>query len=219
MNVVLKAHPAASVSNATYEARMRALERKIRIVVPPGELRRAATIFRLEVDHPDPVGAQSINNTIIDTWMEVAKPPPILKTQLEAKQKRTELHLKETLELIERLEAAHKTPSAAASANDGEAGIAALLQQRDKYIELIGSLSNALAGIVTRDVIVSAPSLPDEASGSERLIAVVAAFVAASIASFAYVLMRHATRHATPETTENLARLAAAFRFRASARN
>ncbi len=182
------------------------------MVATAGETRKSATLFRLEVDHSDPVRAQNIHNSLIDTWVEATKPQPIARARLEEQLQRTEFQLKSVSLLLERFE--KEAPSLISSTSlQGEFATsqANLAKQRDQHIELIASIKQTLIGS-SSDVVLVRPTLPGERSGPKRTSFAIIAALLTGLLLLGFVLMRHFVDTASATTANKLAEIGAALR-------
>src|SRR5262249_32630019 len=104
LGVIASQYPDPNDLNATPEAHVRTLNKKIRISAAAGNARNATTLVTVEVDQADPLRAQKISAAVIDKLLEAAQPGPLKKARLEAQLERAEEQQKSILTLIERLE-------------------------------------------------------------------------------------------------------------------
>jgi hypothetical protein len=159
------------------EARVRYLQKNLTIVdLEPNADRMAPRLFRFEVTHTDPKVAQEISSQLIDAWLATTLPGPAERANLEAELQRIRLSITANSELIQRLqkEAVNLfTPNT--MVGEIATPISTLISKRDASLADVNVIENKLAGI-SRDVIVAAPHLPQEASWpNKRSIAVLSA--------------------------------------------
>jgi hypothetical protein len=158
------------VPGATVEQRRRRLDSERSLSVAPNEVARTSGLFQMQVADTDPARAKAIAAAFLDAWLEATKPTGDKKTQLEQQIARLERELAWTTEAIAQ---ARKDPAAAATTAQG-AGLIVLGSPMTmlvgKYEELVTSLEKTQqeAKGLSRDVILSEPTLPEEPSGPRK---------------------------------------------------
>lgn len=197
----------------TPEARDRAMNSRVRMTTPPGDVRKTANVFRLEVDASSAVKAQAINNALIDTWLDLTKPRPAHKALLDANMERLQAQLKSVNNLIERLEKEAQN-LVLSSSLQGELAtpLTGLLQQRERLLAAIVSTRNELQG-TTRDIILSPPSLPTEPTGAGRSLIAAAVALATGLIALGSVVISYLLRvaRANPSTGDKVREIQSAL--------
>ena len=159
-----------NITGASIEDRRRQLDAKRSLSVAPNEIARTGNLFRMEVTDIDPARARQLNSAFLDAWIEATKPGPDRKAVLDAEIERLQQELKWTLDSIEEVK---KNPAASVSSPLGSgSALATLLDKYDEIGGLLDKLRQQRQG-VSRDAILSDPTMPEEASEPKpwRLIA------------------------------------------------
>jgi hypothetical protein len=161
------------------EQRKRYLQQHLRIV--PTAAGRTPTLYEMQVSHREPVVAKQIANDVLDRWLELSKPRPVRKAQLEADLARYEAQVGELTNLISRLGSESKV-LVYPNTLSGEIAtpIHTLYAKRDEASRTIAKIKEQLAGI-PRDAILVPPSLPTERSSSAGWPALMAAAIGLTI--------------------------------------
>jgi len=161
LNNILTKYP--DLPGATIDEQRERLALRIRFEVSPGETRRTANLFYLRVEDRDPVRAQSISNIALDTLFELVKPRGRDRAVLEERLARFEGELEKSDEVIKRIEV-EATSLIMPNSLQGEVAtsIAGLRDKREKLAEEVSKIRRELRGAPTRDIVLTAPSLPVE---------------------------------------------------------
>ena len=166
-----------------------ALMEAIRFSVPPHLSRKLSPVTVLEVIQPNATQARDLNQYLVDTWLELTKPRPFSRKQIESQLERAEAQLTSVTGVLERLQ--KETPTLVVPGSlQGELAtpLVSLLQQRDSHVQVITNLKNSLTGQTT-DVVIASASLPTEPDHARRkIIAAVAAVVTAIMLGFSLML-------------------------------
>lgn len=173
---------------ASYPLR-EALDRNRRIVVAPGNVEGAAKLFRLEYSDRDPRRAQKINDAFITAWIEAEKAPPDPLSKINADIGRIQLRLASVSELLDEL--LNRVQAAVDANQKNEVAVRArdlLLANHLDFADVV-AVFRKIRG-VSRALVFSEPSLPQEPSWPKRtIVSILAAFAAALIAVI-FVLLR-----------------------------
>lgn len=209
LDVVLKQFP--SPLGVTDRARDE-LAKKIRFGITSSSQKVGSGVIKLEVEDESPARAHDLANALIDAWLATTKPPPESKLELTRKLKLRQDALETVSQLLKRM--AGETTTVIQPNVKYELGTQAvqLLQQRNGYVEAIAATELQLRGL-TRDVVVSPPSLPTEATKPKKSLIAVLAALGSGFALLLWVFMRQAWQNAAqdPETLEKQVRLRAAL--------
>jgi hypothetical protein len=129
-----------------------------------GEPRRTASLFNLLVEDRNPDNAKAVAVTLLNGWLELTKPRPDEKTRITKELQRTKAELQLAEELIQKLQT--EAPRLAGSPQNPSgsfvsalSALTSLLERRDDIMQVIAKAERDLAGM-SRDVILSQPSVP-----------------------------------------------------------
>lgn len=171
------------------DARREALDRNRRIVIAPGNVQGTSNLFRLEYSDRDPRLAQKINEAFISAWIEAAQPPPDAPSKVDADLNRIESRLTTLSHLLDVL--LGRAQATVDANRKNEIAITArdlLLANHLDFADII-AVHRPMQG-VSRAVVFSEPSLPQEPSWPKRtIVSILAAFAAGLIATI-FVLLR-----------------------------
>ena len=175
----------------TIEARRAFLGGHRRIVVAPGELPMTSRLYRLEYSDRDPRVAQKVNSLFVEAWLDSETPTSEKRMMIEAEIARRELEAKSLSQLIDRLQRDAPPPVSQSSLESELVGpILGLIRDRDKNLAAIASLRSSLNG-VPRDVVFSAPDLPEVPSWPKKgIISILAGFIAEMLLLMFVILRR-----------------------------
>jgi LPS O-antigen subunit length determinant protein (WzzB/FepE family) len=207
LDVVLKQFP--SPLGITDSAR-NAMARKLHFSTVSAGSNATTDVTKLEVEDEVPARAQALANAFIDAWLATTKPPPERALELTRKLKLSQEGLDTVNQLLTRM--AGETTKLIQPNVQYELGTQAiqLLQMRNGYADAIAAIKLEMQG-VTRDVVVSPPSLPTEATKPHKSLIAVLAAIGSGFALLLWVFMRQAWRNAAqaPETSKKQAQLRA----------
>jgi hypothetical protein len=175
------------------DARRKALDRYRRIVVAPGDLQRTSKLFRLEYSDRDPRLAQKINAAFISAWIEAAQPLPDAPSKIDANLDRIRPRLTVLSKLLDQL--LNRVQASVDANGKDEIAVRArdlLLANHLDFAEII-ALRKSLNGI-SRTVVFSEPSLPQEPSWPKRAIVSILTAFAAGMIAMIFVLLRAGRR-------------------------
>lgn len=179
------------------DARAKSLDRNRRIVVAPGDVQTTSKLFRLEYSDRDPRVAQKINSAFISSWLAATLPPADNPSTVYDDLARSEARLNEISGLMDQIRTTAKTLAAKVDDVELAATIIDLLQSNLHNFVAIVAWSRSQNG-VSRNVVVSEPSLPEQPVWPNKLaISILTAF-AAGLLALVFVLLRH-RRAGTPE--------------------
>lgn len=176
-------------SEQTSDPLREALDRNRRIVVAPGNVGGAAKLFRLEYSDRDPRRAQKINDAFITAWIEAEKAPPDALSKVNADIGRIQLRLTSLSELLDEL--LNRVQAAVDANQKNEVAVRArdlLLANHLDFADVV-AVVRKMRG-VSRAVVFSEPSLPQEPSWPKRTIVSVLAAFAAALIALIFVLLR-----------------------------
>ncbi|MET4036904.1 MULTISPECIES: Wzz/FepE/Etk N-terminal domain-containing protein [unclassified Bradyrhizobium] len=182
-------------SEQASDARREALDRNRRIVVAPGNVEGAAKLFRLEYSDRDPRRAQKINEAFISAWIEAAKPPPDAPSKVNADISRIQLRLTSLSELLDDLLNRVQAAVDANQKNKNEVAVRArdlLLANHLDFADVVAVLRSMRS--VSRALVISEPSLPQEPSWPKRTIVSILTAFAAGLIALIFVLLRASRR-------------------------
>jgi hypothetical protein len=188
--VLDKVLAAFQVPGDNVEARRQYLDTKRRIVVAPNEIQNSAGLFRLEVLSKDPRAAQGINALFISAWLDSTRPPPNMRSRIEAEIERAQLQTNSISELLERLR--KESPSLLVQNSlQGEIAtpLVALITKRDQNLATIIDLRNQLLGTST-DVVFGPPDLPEASTWPKRGIMTILVVASTALLLFMFVILR-----------------------------
>lgn len=191
--VLDKIVPELGELRGTREARERSLDRNRRIVVAASELSGTSNLYRLEYSDRDPHLAQKINFAFIEAWLEATKPPPEKRSRMQAELERREASLKSVSTLIDRVQKEAASLVAVDKSEELATSIANLIQRSDDNYTAILALRNSLNGL-PRDVVFSAPNLPEEPSWPKIGIISIVSGLAGGLLALTFVMFRAATK-------------------------
>lgn len=147
---------------ATTQAKRRRFNARMRLVVTPGDSRRTASIFYLQVDDRYPERAQKISTRMLDSWLDLVQPRPAAKLLLREQIEANEANIKETDRLAERL---GREAGSLILPNSQQGELATAFQklraERDRLIDVRAKLTKEMVGL-NRDVILTQPDLPTD---------------------------------------------------------
>ncbi|HEV2154873.1 Wzz/FepE/Etk N-terminal domain-containing protein [Bradyrhizobium sp.] len=180
-----------------------ALDRNRRIVVAPGNVEGAAKLFRLEYSDRDPRRAQKINDAFISAWIDAEKPPSDAPSKVNADIGRIQLRLHSVSEvlddLLNRVQAAvDANQKNQNQQNQNEVAVKVrdlILANHLDFADVVAVLRKMRG--VSRAVVFSEPSLPQEPSWPKRAIVSILAAFAAGLIAVIFVLLRASRRIAT----------------------
>jgi hypothetical protein len=176
-------------------------------------------LVRLDVTANTPTAAQTIANSVIDTWLTTTVPPDRERVDLETRLAYAKVALTAVRGLLDRL-----TSESSASLNKtltrGESGISlvAVGELQARYFSEVLTIPRTLQGL-SRDVIVQPPTLPTEPGTKRGLIALLAT-LGSGVALLIWVFARQAWRRAAqdPQSAEKQSRLRRSLGFRSRTR-
>ena len=172
------------------DARAKSLDRNRRIVVAPGDVQTTSKLFRLEYSDRDPRVAQKINSAFISSWLAATLPPADNPSTVYDDLARSEARLNEISGLMDQIRTTAKTLAAKVDDVELAATIIDLLQSNLHNFVAIVAWSRSQNG-VSRNVVVSEPSLPEQPVWPNKLaISILTAF-AAGLLALVFVLLRH----------------------------
>jgi uncharacterized protein involved in exopolysaccharide biosynthesis len=175
-----------------------ALDRNRRIVVAPGNVEGAAKLFRLEYSDRDPRRAQKINDAFISAWIDAEKPPSDAQSKVNADIGRIQLRLASVSEVLDELLNRVQAAVDANQKNPNEVAVKVrdlVLANHLDFAEVVAVLRK-MRGI-SRAVVFSEPSLPQEPSWPKRAIVSILAAFAAGLIAVIFVLLRASRRIST----------------------
>nr|WHW29483.1 hypothetical protein [uncultured bacterium] len=209
LDAVLKQFP--SPMGVTDRARDE-LAKKFRFGTVASGQKLTISVTKLELDDESPERAQNMTNALIDAWLATTKPQPESKRELTQKLKLNQDAADTVSQLLKRM-ASETSPLLQPNVRF-ELGTqsAQLLQMRNKYVEDMAQIELDLRG-KTRDVVVSPPSLPTDATKPRKSLIVVLAILGSGVVMLLWVFMRQAWLNAAqdPEALKKQARLRAAL--------
>lgn len=173
-------------------------------------------LLRLDVTASTSLEAQTIANTVIDTWLKSTAPRAQDQADLEKRLTYAKASLASVSRILDRLAAGGaSTLNKPLTLGDAGASIMAVGDLQARYLAEVLAISRALQGL-SRDVVLQAPTLPTEPiAPKKRLIAVLAA-LSSAFALLLWVFMRQAWRKAAldPDAAEKQAKLLVAMGFK-----
>ena len=152
-------------------------------------------MYRLEYSDRDPRVAQKVNSLFVEAWLDSTRPPPEKRTTIENDIARRDLRAKSVSQLIDRVQK-DATSLVSQGSRDGELAtpISNLIEKHERNLATIARLRNSLNG-VSRDVVFSAPNLPEEPSWPKKgMITIFAGFVTGLLLLMFVILRRFAVR-------------------------
>lgn len=152
------------------------LSSRIRFVGGVGQ-KPGTVVVKLEVDEDSPERAQNLANALIDSWLETTKPKPVGKQELERRLKLTQDALADVSRIIARFTSEVPKLVMPNLQYDLAQPTTQLLRMRNDYVDAIASMELTLKGR-SRDVVASAPTLPDRPSKPKK------AFIAVLVTLF-----------------------------------
>ncbi len=209
LDVVLKQFP--SPMGVTDRARDE-FATKFRFGTVSASQKANTSVTKLEMDDESPVRAQSMANALVDAWLATTKPQPESKLELMRKLKRNQDAVDTVSQLLKRM--ANETTQLLLPNVRYELGTqsAQLLQMKNDYEASISQIELDLRG-KTRDVVVSPPSLPTDATKPQKSLIVVLSVIGSGVVLLLWVFMRQGWMNAAqdPEAIKKQARLRAAL--------
>lgn len=188
----------------TAEWRRRWLDKRRVLSVAPGDSATGAHLFRQVVTDTDPVRAKAINTAFVDAWLNAAQPAPAHKAFVESEIARLEQQLKLIDKYLQQLDkpasgtptttppqSEPRLPTIIAVPADASNGAATLLAKREEATAALARYRQDLLG-VTRDVVLSEPSLPEEPSWPRPEMVTALAVAGAEIVLLILIVIREA---------------------------
>lgn len=215
LDAVLVRLPAGGTAT---DAARDAFSRRLRVSTVTTGPKPGASVAKLEVDDENPERAQAMANALIDSWLEAAKPAPVVKQELERKLKLTQSSLDDVSRIIAGL--TKQAPGQVKPNLQYElaAPVASLLKLRNDYVDSVASLELQLRAASRDFVVASPPTLPNQPASQRKagLNAIVTA-LATGFALLLWLYVRHAWMRAAadPKIREKQLRLRAALGMRA----
>jgi hypothetical protein len=170
------------VPGSTIEDRRRRLDAERSLSVAPNEIARTGSPFRMEVTDQDPPRARQLNAAFLDAWLTATKPAGDKKALLDQQIERAERELKWTFDSIEQAGKDPATAGMAAVVGPALLGspMAALVGRYEEIGTTLEKRREQAQG-VSRDVILSEPTLPEEPSSPRPLQTIALAVVGAEL--------------------------------------
>lgn len=172
-------------------------------------------LLRLDVTANSPLGAQTLANAVIDTWLKSTVPGERDRADLEKRLAYAKAALASTSRLLDRL-----TAEGAAILNQpltrGEAGtsLVAVGELQARYFSEVLTIPRTLQGL-SADVVKQPPTLPIEPAAPKKGLIAILAALGSGFVLLLWVFMRHAWKSVgqDSEAAEKQARLRAALGF------
>lgn len=178
------------------DARREALDRNRRIVVAPGNVQGTSNLFRLEYSDRDPRLAQKINGAFISAWIEAEQPPADAPSNVDADLNRIVSRLTTLSRLLDVLLGRAQATVDANRKDEIAITVRDLLLANHLDFADIIAVHRAMQGI-SRAVVFSEPSLPQEPSWPKRTIVSILTALAAGLFTMTFVLLRAGRRTST----------------------
>ncbi len=203
LDMVLKQFP--SPSGVTDRARDE-LANKFRFGTDSASKKTGAVVTKLEMGDESPARAQGLANALIDAWLATTKPQPESQLELMRKLKLTQNALETVSQLIKQM-AGESTKLVLPNVQyELATPTVQLLQLRNGYVDAIVAIELQLRG-QTRDVVVSPPTLPTQATKPKKAMLAIVATLATGLLLLLFIFMRQALRN-TAEAAEAAGKLA-----------
>lgn len=193
LDIVIAKFP--DLFEGTPEARRRLLNSKLKWGPATAQPRPKANLFLMEICDQQPRRAQALVQFLIETWLDVTKPKPDTRARLEDEIQRSEAQLLSTSLLLKRFETEVKTLLAPNSLQGELSGsLLKLINERATMDRILVEKKEALRGI-SRDVIISQPTLPVEPGQRASVWILLGGAFCAGLATI-FALLRMLLRHA-----------------------
>lgn len=179
---------------SSIEARRAYIERNMRFMVAPGEGRpKDRRLYRIDYSDRSPVIARTVNQHLLEAWLEMTKPGIMERAAIDDEIRRLEAQAKAAQTLIDDLQSEAREPSLRNMRRSLAEMILSLSARQEETLSRIALLESSLAG-VSRDIIVGEPTLPEEPSWPNRAIIVILTVAAVTLLLPVLLMARPAWR-------------------------
>lgn len=164
------------------------LSKNVRFSVGGASPRGMASVAKLEVDSGTPELARETADALINAWLETTKPKPVSRQELERQLRLNQDALADVTRIVNRLTGETTKLVMPNLQYDLAQPLAQLLSVKKGYQDAIARIELGLRG-ATRDVVVSAPTLPTQPKRKPSMVGLMAAIASLGV-MLAWIVLR-----------------------------